>query len=63
MQILRATLHGKTIHCINFRPYIYSDLMVTLDDLVQVVFPTSTVMKCAHILQKYLKIILYSGNT
>jgi hypothetical protein len=37
--------------------------MVTIDDLVQTLFPTCSVARCAHILQKYLKVILYSGNS
>lgn len=63
MQIQKATLQGKVLYCINAKPFIYSDLMLTLDDLVQCIFPMSSVARCAHVLQKYLKTALYSGNT
>ncbi|CAI6347618.1 unnamed protein product [Macrosiphum euphorbiae] len=62
-KIQKATLQGRMIHCINAKPYIYSDLMVTLDDLVQMVLPSITVPRCAYILNKYLKTTLFSGNT
>ncbi|VVC25665.1 Hypothetical protein CINCED_3A006315 [Cinara cedri] len=62
-KIQKATLQGKVLYCINSRPFIYSDLMLTLDDLVQSVFPTSSVATVAQFLQKYLKTTLYSGNS
>lgn len=59
----KATLQGKMIHCINAKPYRYSDLMVTLSDLVQVLLPSCSVPKCAHVLHKYLKTTLYCANS
>ncbi|XP_050440186.1 uncharacterized protein LOC126845547 isoform X2 [Adelges cooleyi] len=61
-KIQKATLQGKTIHCINAKPYIYSDLMVTIQDLVQAIFPICSVQRCCMLLYKGLKIALYSGN-
>ncbi|XP_060856646.1 uncharacterized protein LOC132934356 [Metopolophium dirhodum] len=62
-KIQKTTLQGQTIHCINAKPYIYSDLMVTLEDLVQMMLPLCTIERCAHILKKYLKTTLFSGNS
>ncbi|XP_029345760.1 uncharacterized protein LOC115034126 [Acyrthosiphon pisum] len=62
-KIQRATLQRRIIHCINAKPYIYSDMMVTLDDLVQNVLPLCTVARCAYILNKYLKTTLFIGNS
>lgn len=62
-QIQKATLQGKMIYCINAKAFMYSDLMVTLDDLVQALFPTSTMARCAEVLTKYLNTTLYRGNS
>ncbi|CAH1711528.1 unnamed protein product [Aphis gossypii] len=62
-KIQKATLHGRMIHCINAKPYIYSDLMVTLDDLIQMMLPSCSVARCAHVLHKYLNITLFCGNS
>ncbi|XP_008185792.1 uncharacterized protein LOC100167868 isoform X2 [Acyrthosiphon pisum] len=62
-KIQKATLQGRMIHCINAKAYIYSDLMVTLDDLVQMVLPLCTVPRCAYVLNKYLKTTLFTGNS
>ncbi|KAE9525153.1 hypothetical protein AGLY_014567 [Aphis glycines] len=62
-KIQKTTLHGRMIHCINSKPYIYSDLMVTLDDLIQTLLPSCTVSRCAHLLNKYLNITLFCGNS
>ena len=63
----KARLQGRVIQCviqcINAKPYIYSQLMVTLNDLVQMALPTCTIEICAYVLTKYLNITLYSGNS
>eukprot|EP00102_Acyrthosiphon_pisum_P020867 XP_016658077.1 PREDICTED: uncharacterized protein LOC107883117 [Acyrthosiphon pisum] len=62
-KIETATLRGRMIHCINAYPFIYSDVLITLRDLVQVVLPSSwTVTSCAQHLQNYSKITLFGGN-
>lgn len=48
---------------VNAKPYVYSDLMLTIEDLVQTLFPTCTVGRCVDILQKSLKTTLFSGNS
>lgn len=56
-------LQGKAINCINARPsVIHCDLMVALDDLVQLLYPSSSIVRCAFILINYLKIKIISGN-
>ncbi|KAL4082973.1 hypothetical protein QTP88_023969 [Uroleucon formosanum] len=62
-KIQQTSLQGKMISCINAKPYIYSNLMVTLDDLVQKVLPSCTVTTCAYVLNKYLKTELFRGNS
>ncbi|KAL5239052.1 hypothetical protein ACI65C_006462 [Semiaphis heraclei] len=58
-----VSLEGKIIYCINSKPGIYySDLMVTLKEIVQMVLPLCNVAKCAHVLYKYLKIPLLFGK-
>ncbi|XP_016661366.1 uncharacterized protein LOC100572628 [Acyrthosiphon pisum] len=58
-----AALEGKTIHCINANPCIYSDWMVTLKDLVWMVLPSCNVAKCAHILHICLKSTILFGKS
>ncbi|KAL4153804.1 hypothetical protein QTP88_001637 [Uroleucon formosanum] len=61
-KIQRMAVGGKIIRCINSRPYIYSDLMVLLSDLVKIVLSSCTVQRCAYVLAKYMKKPLYCGN-
>jgi len=58
-----AVLEGKTIHCINAKPFIHSDWMVTLKDVVWMVLPSCNVAKCAHVLHTYLKTTILFGNS
>ncbi|XP_060861133.1 uncharacterized protein LOC132938363 isoform X2 [Metopolophium dirhodum] len=63
-KIRKVTLEGRIIHCINANPYMYSDVLIMLRDLVQAVLPSSwTVTNCAQHLQKYSKITLFGGNS
>ncbi|XP_016658880.1 uncharacterized protein LOC100568635 [Acyrthosiphon pisum] len=62
-KIKMVKLDGKTIHCINAKPSIYSDWMVTLKDLVRMVLPSCNVAKCAHVLHTYLKTTILFGNS
>lgn len=56
-------LQGGTFHCINLKPYIYSNLLATLDDFVQIQLPSYTAARIAYILNKKFKITLFSGNS
>lgn len=62
-KIQKANIQGKTIYCVNAKPYIYSELMVTIDELVKTMLPSCSIARCAHILNKYLKTTLYKGNS
>ncbi|XP_050439541.1 uncharacterized protein LOC126845012 [Adelges cooleyi] len=56
-----TTLKDKTIFCINVEPYVHSDYMVAVQDLVRQLFPNSSVKRCAFLLS-FLEKPLYSGN-
>ncbi|XP_060859156.1 uncharacterized protein LOC132936437 [Metopolophium dirhodum] len=58
-----TTLQGRLIYCINAKAFVlYSNWMVTIDNLVQTVLPTCTVEKCAQLLNKVLKTKIFYGN-
>ncbi|KAL5244047.1 hypothetical protein ACI65C_011457 [Semiaphis heraclei] len=59
----KATLEGKTFHCINQNPYIYSDMMITINELVNLILCSTTVARCTLILSNRLKVMLYLGNS
>merc|ERR1712080_605555 len=59
----KALIDEKIVPCINVRPYVYNDHMMTLPDFVRYFSPNVEVEKCRHMLQDILKIVLYKGNT
>lgn len=59
----KALLSDKMVPCINAKPYINSELLMTLSDLVSYFFPSVTLPKCREILQEVLKLNLYKGNS
>ncbi|CAI6371712.1 unnamed protein product [Macrosiphum euphorbiae] len=62
-KIQKVKFQGRVLHCINAKPYIYSDLMVILHDFVKTVLPMCSVKKCASVLNTYLKTELFYGNS
>lgn len=60
-KIQKALVQGKMIPCINMKPYVYSDLLVTLPDLVSNFFNNMPVQSC-HQVMSVLGIELYKGN-
>merc|ERR1711874_804393 len=48
--------------CINVRPYVFHDLMMTLPDFVKHFFPDLPIEKAREMLQEILKVTLYKGN-
>ncbi|XP_029341362.1 uncharacterized protein LOC115033248 [Acyrthosiphon pisum] len=62
-KIQEVKFRGKLIWCINAQPFIYSNLLMTLDDLVQMIMPTCTVNNCAFVLNKRLRRTVFSGNS
>ncbi|XP_017782771.1 PREDICTED: uncharacterized protein LOC108567069 isoform X2 [Nicrophorus vespilloides] len=58
----KAVIEGKMINAINMKPYVYTDLLVTLNDLVNCFFNNVPIHSCQQVLQ-VLGIDLYKGNT
>ncbi|XP_023317781.1 uncharacterized protein LOC106650750 isoform X1 [Trichogramma pretiosum] len=61
-QIQKALIEDKLVPCINFKPYIYSELLMTLPDFVSEFFPTCNVDKCRQVLD-VLNVELYQCNS
>ena len=51
------------VPCINVRPYVFHDLMMTLPDFVRHFYPELSIEKARHMLQDILKVVVYKGNT
>merc|ERR1719309_1582650 len=58
----KALIHEKIVPCINIRPFLCNDLMITLPDFLKHFFPDVTVDKCRETMQEILKIVFYKGN-
>nr|XP_014287878.1 uncharacterized protein LOC106688092 isoform X4 [Halyomorpha halys] len=58
----KALVNGKMVPCINAKPYVYSELLMTVDDLLEYFFPGVSLAKCREVLQNVLQVTLYSGN-
>ena len=58
----KALVNGKMVPCINAKPYVYSELLMTVDDLLDYFFPGVSLAKCREVLQNVLQVTLYSGN-
>ncbi|XP_031828704.1 uncharacterized protein LOC116425311 isoform X2 [Nomia melanderi] len=61
-QIQKALVEDKMVPCINFKPYIYSELLMTLPDFVAQYFPACDINSCRQVLTDVLHIDLYQGN-
>ncbi|XP_026671293.1 uncharacterized protein LOC108627301 isoform X3 [Ceratina calcarata] len=61
-QIQKALVEDKMVPCINFKPYVYSELLMTLPDFVAQYFPSCDINSCRHVLTDVLHIDLYQGN-
>ncbi|EEB16002.1 conserved hypothetical protein [Pediculus humanus corporis] len=61
-QVKKVLVDNKMVPCINAKPYIYSDLLMTLPDLVKHFFPNTPVGGVQKILQEVLLVNLYKGN-
>ena len=62
LQVKKVLVDNKMVPCINAKPYIYSDLLMTLPDLVKHFFPNTPVGGVQKILQEVLLVNLYKGN-
>lgn len=62
-KIQKAFVNEKMVPCINAKPFIYSELLMTIPDLVSHFFPSVDMDKCRQVLQEVLKVNLYKGNS
>ena len=62
-KLQKALIDQKIVPCINVRPYVFHDLMMTLPDFVKHFFPDLPLEKCREMLQEILKVVLYKGNS
>merc|ERR1719384_1247884 len=62
-KLQKALIDQKIVPCINVRPYVFHDLMMTLPDFVKHFFPDLPIEKAREMLQEILKVVLYKGNT
>merc|ERR1719510_1602156 len=61
-KLQKALIDQKIVPCINVRPYVFHDLMMTLPDFVKHFFPDLPLEKSREMLQDILKVVLYKGN-
>ncbi|XP_076277213.1 uncharacterized protein LOC143207520 isoform X4 [Lasioglossum baleicum] len=61
-KIQKALVEDKMVPCINFKPYINSELLMTLPDFVAHYFPGCDIDICRQVLTDVLHIDLYQGN-
>ncbi|XP_058794514.1 uncharacterized protein LOC131666128 isoform X2 [Phymastichus coffea] len=61
-QVQKALVEDKLVPCINFKPYIYSELLMTLPDFVAQFFPSCDIESCRQVLSDVLMVELYQGN-
>ncbi|XP_014249279.1 uncharacterized protein LOC106666525 isoform X2 [Cimex lectularius] len=59
----KALVNGKMVPCINAKPHVYSELLMTVNDLMEQFFPQVSMDKCKEVLQNVLQVNLYSGNS
>lgn len=62
-KLQKALIDQKIVPCINVRPYVFNDLMMTLPDFVKHFYPDLTIEKARQMLQDILKVVLYKGNS
>merc|ERR1712156_46182 len=62
-KLQKALIDQKIVPCINVRPYVFHDLMMTLPDFVRHFYPELSIEKARQMLQDILKVVLYKGNS
>jgi len=62
-KLQKALIDNKIVPCINVRPFVFHDLMMTLPDFVKHFFPDLPLEKAREMLQEILKVTLYKGNS
>ncbi|XP_012261758.1 uncharacterized protein LOC105689369 isoform X2 [Athalia rosae] len=61
-KVQKALVDEKMVPCINAKPYIYTELLMTLPDFVSQYFPTYDIDECRQVLTNVLGVDLYQGN-
>ncbi|XP_026289035.1 uncharacterized protein LOC113214011 isoform X2 [Frankliniella occidentalis] len=61
-KVQKALVDGKMVPCINAKPYVYTELLMTLYDFTAHFFPNLPVNNCREGLQEVLRLDLYRGN-
>ncbi|XP_012282017.1 uncharacterized protein LOC105700600 isoform X2 [Orussus abietinus] len=61
-QMQKALVEDKMVPCINAKPYIYTELLMTLADFVTQYFPACDINNCRQVLTDVLGVDLYQGN-
>lgn len=61
-KLSKAMVDGKILPAINMKPYMYNDLLVTLQDLVNYFFNNVPVQNCQQVIN-VLGIEVYKSNT
>ena len=62
-KLQKALIDQKIVPCINVRPFVFHDLMMTLPDFVTHFYPELSIEKARNMLQDILKVVLYKGNS
>ncbi|KAK5639009.1 hypothetical protein RI129_011501 [Pyrocoelia pectoralis] len=57
----KALIESRMVPCINMKPYVYNDLLVTIPDLTEQLFNNVPSQSCQQVMQ-VLGIELYKGN-
>lgn len=60
-KIQKALVEGKMIPCINMKPYVWTELLVTLPDIINHFFNAVPLSSCRRVMD-VLGIELYRGN-
>ncbi|XP_011342835.1 uncharacterized protein LOC105282521 isoform X3 [Ooceraea biroi] len=58
----KALVDEKMVPCINFKPYLYGELLMTLPDFISSYFPACDIDRCRQVITDVLHIDLYQGN-
>ena len=61
-KVQKALVEGKMVPCINAKPYVYTELLMTLHDFQHNFFPGLNVQNCRQGLQDGLRLDLFRGN-
>ncbi|XP_018329512.1 uncharacterized protein LOC108739906 isoform X2 [Agrilus planipennis] len=61
-KLQKALIENRMVPCFNMKPYSYSDLLVTIPDLIEQLFNSVPVQSCQQVMQ-VLGIEVYKGNS